>query len=150
LPPWLEIARTIPHVDRTNNWTDRTVYHNRLVRDGWQLVAEAPRERWQRQQPDGPLMLLLDEIGWDPRAFGGPHVVEYTVRAPDERIEVLPGVTWADWDHRGRLVVVQHGRLLHWQPSGAASVLADFNSQVPEAIPPPAWAKIWPERPNSA
>ncbi len=148
LPPWLTIAKTIAHVDRTNNWTDRTVYHNRRIRDGWQLVTEAPRERWQRQQPDGPLRLMLDEIGWNPRAFGGPHVVEYALRLADERVEALPDVTWADWDQRGRLVGAQYGRLLHWQVPGGPTVLADFNQQEPETLPPPPWAQTWPPPPK--
>src|SRR6266542_6582676 len=88
------------------------------------------------------------EIGWNPRAFGGPHVVEYALRLADERVEALPDVTWADWDQRGRLVGAQYGRLLHWQVPGGPTVLADFNQQEPETLPPPPWAQTWPPPPK--
>jgi hypothetical protein len=149
LPAWLRLATSIPYVDHTPNWTDRTVYHNRLLRDGWQQVEGARDETWQRQQPGGSLTLRLHELGWDARAFGGPHIVKYTLETADESIEQLRDVTWADWDHRGRLLVVQRGRLLEWRaPSSPPTLIEDFNSHVPQPLAPPAWATSWPSAPD--
>jgi hypothetical protein len=147
LPPWLKRASTIPHVDRTNNWTDRTVFHNRLLCDGWQLAADAPRETWQRQPAGQPLTLLLTGLGWDVRASGGPHLVEYALRGAEGDVVELPGVTWADWDQRGRLVMVQDGKLVHRQSGDTQVPLADFNAQIPESSVAPALALNWPRRP---
>ncbi len=58
LPSWLKYAGTIPLIDRTSNWTDGTVFHNRLLRDGWQPLAEAGGERWEHRQPRQPLTLM--------------------------------------------------------------------------------------------
>jgi hypothetical protein len=146
LPPWHERASTVAHVDRTNNWTDRTVFHNRLLRDGWILVGGATRETWEHRHPHQSLTLVFTELGWDPRAYGGPHRVEYALRNADGALVELPGVTWADWDQLGRLIVVQNGRLLHWQGPDALAVLADFNAQVPESLAAPDWARNWPPR----
>jgi hypothetical protein len=148
VPAWLERASSIPHVDRTNNWTDRTVFHNRLLRDGWILVADATGESWEHRHPHQPVVLVFRELGWDPRAYGGPHSVAYTLRNASGDPVSLRGVTWADWDRRGRLIMVQAGRLLHWQGPTAPLVLADFNVQLPESLAAPDWARHWPGRPG--
>jgi hypothetical protein len=143
LPPWLSRASTIAHVDHTNNWTDRTVFHTRLLRHGWQPLTGA-REIWEHRHPDQPISLVFTELGWDPRAFGGPHRVEYGLRTADSPAETLPGATWADWDQRGRLIVAQDGQLRHWQSQDTSVTLADFNAQQPESAAAPAWAQQWP------
>jgi hypothetical protein len=147
LPSWLERSSTIPHVDSTNNWTDRTVLHNRLLRDGWQPRVEPARETWEHRSPHEPLTLVFRELGWNPRATGGPHQVEYALRTQNGVVEDLPDVTWADWDQRGRLIIVQHGRLLHWRSREDWRALADFTSQTPESLAAPSWALHWPRRP---
>jgi hypothetical protein len=38
---------------------------------------------------------------------------------------------WADFDHRGRLIVAQDGRLCEWTPAGGMRVIEDFNDQRP-------------------
>ena len=85
------------------------------------------------------------DLGYDARAFGGPHQLEYTVQAdPTHAPTVLPDATWADWDHRGRLVMAQHGRLVHWQSPETLVTLADFNGGSPDPAPAPEWARTWP------
>jgi hypothetical protein len=148
LPAWLERASTVAHVDRTNNWTDRMVFHNRLLRDGWKLVVDAGRETWEHRHPRQPLDLLFRELGWDARAFGGPHQVEYLLRDADGEEVSLPGVTWADLDQRGRLIMVRRGKLLHRRSRDEYVELADFNAQVPESAAAPGWAQRWPRRPG--
>ena len=45
--------------------------------------------------------------------------------------------TWADWDHRGRLVVARDGRLWVWNAAAGLSMIEDFNGQVPDPQPAP-------------
>jgi hypothetical protein len=148
LPRWLRGTAEAPYIDRTNNWTERTVFLNRLLRDGWQLVAEAPRETWEHRHPRQPLMLIMTQASCEFRAYGGPYRLEYTVRPEPgaERI-ALGQATWADWDQHGRLVLAQQGRLLEWQPATGLRILADFTDQAPEPAPAPDWAIGWPAPP---
>ena len=139
-----------PYIDRTSDWTERTVFINRLLRDGWEQVPAA-RETWQRRNPAGDLALVMTR----PHAWtkygewsmsGEPKVSEYAVfmESPGEVVP-LGRATWADWDHRGRLVIAQDGRLFHWEPPGTLRELADFNPHRPDPAPAPAWAESWPE-----
>jgi hypothetical protein len=145
LPRWLKTVNALPHIDRTNNWTDRTVFHNRLLRDGWQPLAD--HTTWERRHPQQPDTLVFTELGWDARAFGGPHTVDYLLRGADGLVKHLPRVTWADFDQRGRLIVVQDGKLLDWRSQDTWVALADFNTQAPDPRVAPAWATRWPPRP---
>jgi hypothetical protein len=160
LPSWLTLSQDFRYVDHTNNWTDRTVFISRLLRGGWQHTPGAtPRtvDTWQRDQPGGRLTLVYVDRGWNPRAYGGPHVVEYALRdeAHDE-IVPLRDATWADWDHRGRLVLASHGRLQQWRPggpgnpAGSMNQLADFNPHTPLPAPSPPQARQWPPPPVPA
>ncbi len=137
-----------PYVDHTNDWTDRTVWCNRLLRDGWTRVASAAPEMWERPNPAGDLILVM--VLWSATDFdadGGRHVIEYVVRtAPGGHETSLGHATWADWDHRGRLLLAQDGRLRHWEPPGTLHEAADFNPHVPAPEPAPAWASDWPSR----
>ena len=139
-----------PYIDRTDDWTERRVFINRLLRDGWEQVTAA-RETWQRRNPAGDLALVMTrpqawtKYGeWSP--FGEPKVSEYAVFM-EAQGEVVPlgRATWADWDQRGRLVIAQDGRLFHWEPPGTLRELADFNPLRPDPAPAPAWAETWPE-----
>jgi hypothetical protein len=147
LPDWLSIDRGLPsYVDRTDNWTERTVHHNRLLRDGWTRIDGARLETWARPDPTRTMTLLMTEHSdRDFGAYGGPHVLEYAVQI-EEAEELIPlgQATWADWDQRDRLVVAQGGRLLEWEPPGTLREIADFNSQTPVAEPSPDWARVWP------
>jgi hypothetical protein len=149
LPRWLTMSTAVPpYVDRTNNWTDRTVYVNRLLRDGWVRVPGAPVETWERRHSQQPLTLIMTHTSFDFHAYGGPYVVEYAVRPEPGADPVRLGhATWADWDQRGRLVIAQQGRLLHWQADGSIRELADFNPQVPEPVAAPVQGYIWPDKP---
>ncbi len=128
LPAWLEIAQGHPpYVDGTPNWTERTVWLNRLLRDGWRRLAARLTLT----------MALRSEADFG--AYGGPHVVEYAVR--DEAGAAVP-LGRADWDHRGRL--------RHWQWPGSWQEIADFNEQAPAPAPAPEWAREWPVPPSDA
>jgi hypothetical protein len=142
LPSWLALTTHVPYVDRTISWSERTVYVNRLLRDGWQPVPQAPVDTWERRHPHRPLTLAMTHAGFDYGTYG----VEYAVRT-EPQAEAIPlgRATWADWDQRGRLVIARGGRLFSWQAAGTLQELADFNQQVPAPAPAPAWARAWPE-----
>lgn len=152
LPEWLTLTNDIAYRSRSNNWTERTVYFSRLLRDGWTAVpgAEAERARWERHSPNGgATLVMLPKSDRDYRAHGGPHVVEYAVRS-DAGVERLGRLTWADWDQRGRLILARDGRLEQWLRPGEVGLLEDFNRQRPEAAPSPPAARSWPVSPVRA
>jgi hypothetical protein len=150
LPSWLRATSSHPpRVDRTTNWTERTVWMNRLLRDDWQPLDDGEPERWQKRSPAGRSRLVMTlRSDSDFRAYGGPHVLEYALH-PDgaDAPVLLDRVTWADWDHRGRLIVARDGRIEHWQ-DGEFHLLADFNLQKPDPQPAPTWATEWPSSPS--
>jgi hypothetical protein len=150
LPSWLKMTGERPsYIDGTNDWTDRTVWINRLLRDGWTRCEGAVPESWERPNPAGDLILRMRIVtNLDFHAFGGRYVIEYAVRYVPDGDEIEIGrATWADWDHRGRLIVGQDGRLLQWQPARITAI-ADFNDQVPDPRPAPPWATDWTKAPN--
>ena len=138
-PEGLRISRSrdIPYIDGTGEWTERTVHFNRLLRDGWQLLDREPHaSRWERRQPVGSAMLTMVHVLDDFRRFGGPYQVTYTVTV-DGREHSIGEATWADWDHRGRLVVARDGRLWVWNAAAGLSMIEDFNGQAPDPQPAP-------------
>jgi hypothetical protein len=143
LPNSLSITGPMPpYVARTNGGPDRTVFMNRLLRDGWTWVPGASPERWERRHPSGDLTLIMIQHKGEPSAHGRRPVVEYAVRVePEVGLHSLGEVTWADLDSRGRLVIAQQGRLLSWEPPNEFVEIADFNNQVPESIEAPDWAR---------
>jgi hypothetical protein len=146
LPSWLTLtADPPPHLDRTSNWTDRTVHLSRLRRDGWTPVAGAPAETWEHRHPRGQLSLVMTLPAVDRRPPSGPHLVDYGLRhLPGDETRPLGGATWADWDQAGRLVVAREDRLLHRRSDGTLDEIADFGAQAPTPAPAPAWARRWP------
>jgi hypothetical protein len=72
--------------------------------------------------------------------------IEYTLRSRG-RDYSLERVEWCDIDHNGRLVFARDGKLYAvTNPKNGIEnleVLADFNVEKPEAIPPPSWALHW-------
>jgi hypothetical protein len=143
VPSWLSLTSDLPYVDRSPNWTERTVYFSRLRRDGWHTVDAVT---WQHQNSRGDAkLIMMHESDSDFRAFGGPHVVRYAVLAETKSEEIPLGhATWADWDHRGRLILAREGKLVHWRSEGLEEEVLDFNSFVPEPTPSPRWAGTWP------
>jgi hypothetical protein len=146
LPDWLQMTtERPPYIDGTNDWTDRTVWINRLIRDGWTRREGTVPETWERRSPSDDMTLAMRIVtNIDFRAYGGRYVIEYAVRTnPDGQEVELGRATWADWDQRGRLIVARDGRLMHWQPSGFTDI-ADFNDQTPDPQPAPAHVTDWP------
>jgi len=146
---------------------DDSIYHRRLVRDGWRLVHEGTatyrkddRPMWITIDPPtlfvnaqpagsrGRVRLEMRIVGFHER--GGPwELTEYRV-VNDERILLDLGRTdWADWDRGGDLLFARDGRLyrLHradlgrseHNPADRAVEIADFRGlRFAEKAPPPA------------
>ena len=148
LAGWLALTKTPRFQDRTNDWTDRTVFFSRQLRDGWVAVpdASAVNPSWERPSPDGRWTLVMT-----PRQsasfndYGGRSATHYLLRdSAGGTIRDLGEATWADWDGRGRLALARDGKLLAGDAAGELAVVADFNPQRPQAQAPPAIARSWP------
>lgn len=148
LPSWLTLSPQPPlYLDRTNEWPERIVHFNRLLRDGWTLIHDSPAgSTWERPHPRGHPTLIM-EHRYHKRmfqAYGGPYAVDFALRARGGQVRTLGRATWADWDHQGRLVLARAGRLVHCQDPEPPSEIADFNDQTPIPLPAPDWVRNWP------
>ncbi len=110
---------------------------------GWFKGTERPeiRERWN---PSGHYAILLT------RWMETYHYYEsfQVVNRAGEPVVDTQGVSCADWDQRGRLVLLKEGRV--W--IGAEDIvgqslrmreLANFNEDRFEPVVAPDWAKVW-------
>jgi hypothetical protein len=153
LPSWLSIAppRDISYIDRTSEWTDRTVHFNRLLRDGWTLVEREPYlSLWERHHPSRPVTLHMMQALERTQGPGERYDVDYSVwNQAEGREQAIGRASWADWDQRGRLVLAREGKLVHWSlEGGTLEEIADFNGHEPDPQPPPALAHSWPAPPR--
>jgi hypothetical protein len=150
-PRWLKMtaSRDIPYVDRTPEWSNRTVHFNRLLRDGWRQLENDPyRTVWERQHPSLALTLSMSHRFVSFQRYGGSYAAEYAVRDRRRARDVIVGpATWADWDQHGRLTVARDGCLVEWTEDVGERLIADFNGQTPDPGPAPAWALEWPPAP---
>lgn len=147
LPDWLPTTTAQPaYIDRSNDWTERTVWMNRLLRDGWTRTDETAPEVWERSGPDGTLTLVMTvRAATNFGTFGGRYLIDYAIRDDAQRIVgPLGQATWADWDQNGRVVIAQRGRLLCWAPPDELQEIADFNPQQPQPEAAPTHANEWP------
>jgi hypothetical protein len=134
----------------------------RLLRDGWTILqkeVKLPDPHWwrfkllepeiiEKRRPDGRYVLLKKYFG------GGRHPdgLQYTYKFFLKNImsgqeTLLEGVTWADLDHRQRLVFTKNDGCLYADELQSAEfsprLIADLNSQCPGAVSTPEWATIW-------
>jgi hypothetical protein len=133
-------------VQRTSEWTDQTVYFNRLLHGGWTAVPsiDDPKATWERTAPGGgDTLIMAPALDADFSTYGGRHVDDYALRTAAGEAVVLGRATWGDFDHRGRLVLAQDGRLIEWR-HGETRVIADFNELSPVTEASPSWAREWP------
>ncbi len=137
---------------------DDPLYSDRLTRDGWCVqqawqvsytgypgffVTYQPEIR-TRRHPTNKYCIHLT------RTLNNLHYHEaFSVTTPTgQRVVDTEQVTWADWDQRGRLILLQDGKLLIGSEDIAGQSfhvreLADFNAQTPAAVTAPAWATRW-------
>ncbi|MDB4996450.1 MAG: hypothetical protein JWM74_3882 [Myxococcaceae bacterium] len=124
------------------------LFAKRLARDGWTLVEGGPVDqdmaatsgRFVREVGDQKLELAF-----------GYHQADYTLSEKKKgRWSKVPidGMTWADWDRRGRFVFAKDGSLYALRRTQVADLhevdmLASFNDQKPSRVMTPAHAKVW-------
>jgi hypothetical protein len=134
---------------------DGPILFERLIRDGWQVmqtwlgakvhwaptISDMPRVM-TRKHPTLPFQV---QFAW---SIDGYFLTEEMAVTDPQGWPIVDtgNADWLDWDQRGRLVVLRDGRVIVGEPANntlALRELADFNSQQPEAIPPPDWATHW-------
>jgi hypothetical protein len=136
---------------------DDPIFTERLARDGWVLKRE-----WIVENRGYPLMFRTEQPEiWEKKNKTGPQSLQLTrsISGLDytERFAFredanaawtdLQMASWADWDHSGRLVFAQNGKLLSGQfsPTGQmdSQELIDLNPLQPRTLVAPEWAKNW-------
>jgi hypothetical protein len=157
-PPWLKVSMYMGGLGK--------ILGERLCRDGWTRLQEGVRspnqralkllvpEIFQKCSSDGELVLLRKYLGYDSKRFGSPMIYEFSLKDFAHRQEfLLEGVTWADLDHRQRLVLTKNDGCLYAcdQPNVEFSLqmLANLNSQHPKSMSTPEWATTWQRQGNS-
>jgi hypothetical protein len=135
------------------------LYTERLRRDGW-----AELQPWQREWREGtkyggyvtlaPGILARSHGALRYRVLLERRIEGYTYReafrleGPGGEVPLPAGsLAWLDWDHRGRLVALQEGRVLvaEVRPSGLGDwrTLIDLGGDVPESRATPPQATVW-------
>ena len=130
-------------------------FYRRLHRDGWQIdrawwnryaplgFVGAPRAWHEKAHPRHAFRLVMESS-----IFSSSEPATFALQ-DDYRGELttIKEATWADWDHRGRLVYGADGKLLAVEASEQGvsdpAELVDFNSLRPEPKEPPASAMQW-------
>ena len=143
------------------NGEDQSIYSKRLLRDKWMLTQERNfnlgagggwrtehAEIWSKADASGQFILNMNLDKIDFSAYGGPYLLRFDViRKQDGHQMSIGRATWADWDHRGRLVIARAGKLLLGSVGKNSKVsfveLADFNSAKPVEVQSPTWAQEW-------
>ncbi len=99
-----------------------------IVRSAWRGVARAEARRRR-----------MKGTGWNlepARSYGEPHPYLLNGRPLDAQ--------WADIDHRGRILLAREGRVFVRDVYGELELI-DLDPLKFQTIPPPDWAKEWPE-----
>ena len=147
VPPGLSIAAPgmLPYIERSAEWTERTVHFNRLLRDGWTMTGSSPAiTAWHKRHPSEPRALTMTQLFEGFNRPGGPYVVDYDVVSDAGGTTTVGQASWADWDHRGRLVMTRDGRLGAWVDGTGFQLIEDFNPHVPDPQPAPPGAAAGP------
>lgn len=156
-PPWLNVRMF------TGRWEHASLSHERLLRngwirrqkgvqssDGWPFKLLEP-EIFQKRHSDGRYLLLRKDFGSDFGRSGSPNIVEFSLQDTMQSQEtVLDGATWADFDHRQRLVFTKNDGGLYadalQQGVFSPHSLVNLNDQRPRRVITPRWATTWEKR----
>ena len=147
LPDWLERSSEPDLVDPSANWTERTVFTNRLKRDGWiGPHDDSTGTSWEHPLSATERTLRMIDASGKPMAE--PKAFLYAIHDGGTGQDLdLGHLSWADWDHRGRLIIARDGRLWHWINPEMIREIADFRAQSPHPEPSPPEALTWPPPP---
>ncbi len=133
---------------------DLPIYGKRLGLDGWILKQKgldpfsAEPAIWEKPDPTRKRILVMKLVGINFRQPGGLYVFEFEVLNRRRKVELHLGrMSWADWDHRGRLAYATEGKLFagkfHVKGVIRPKELADFNAAKPSRVESPASARTW-------
>ncbi|MHB8627443.1 MAG: hypothetical protein ACYDBJ_09005 [Aggregatilineales bacterium] len=132
----------------------------RLKQSGWKAISEAvrfsythphmyldePATVYQKDSPDHKHRLTMQFEGHNSGLYGDPRILTFSLQRNADQKEFLISDTWADWDHRGRLVYVEQGKLFVGELGTdeiEPQLILDFNPNRPKLIKAPAWATTW-------
>jgi hypothetical protein len=136
---------------------DDPIFSERLQRDGWEIKQEwvleyrgyplmytTPQpEIREKRNLDGSLLIRLTRS-----VEGLDYAEEFAVSSGDGSVLFqIERASWADWDHRGRMVFARDGKIFEGQVDDRAALntreLVDLNSAKPVPIRSPNWASQW-------
>lgn len=131
--------------ERRRGWVE---HEDCPARDPGDVWDEGRRVILAKARPGGGGRLVMADQGWSPE---GPGTIEgrrpvYTLELRRRRAEIREAV-WADWDHRGRLLLAtEDGKLqvrdVDAPPAGVVWE-RDLSGLRPRRGPAPAWARRW-------
>ncbi len=138
---------------------DNVSFVNELRR-GWVEAPDCPPRHPQDVWDENRSIVLQREwkaSGDTLRLIGGRHDSEGGMdgKAPTYEVQFRSGnctplveAAWADWDHRGRLLVATHHGQLRVKEVGESSLITleehDLSAQIPNPQPPPEGATVAP------
>ncbi len=157
-PPWLKVNQYAASPDELLPMT-----RERLLRDDWTRLQKGvwrPDRRplrllepeiFQKRHPNGEHTLLMKYLGYGGKAYGSQTIYEFSLKETVAgRETVLEGATWADLDHRQRLVFTKDDGCLYADELRRAAfsphVLVNLNDQHPRDVSTPEWAMTWEQR----
>ncbi len=138
---------------------DWPIWSKRMRSGGWKLIQVGDfsysKGRWVTKQPEiwmRPSTTGNHRLVWRTEAIdfehpGGPYLERFIVVHENGREEALEEASWAEFDHRGRVVFVENGNLRAWNPAAeyrSNSLLRRFSIEEHRHVRSPAWAREWP------
>lgn len=144
--------RSIPAIqfanERRRGWVEAPDSPPRDPSDMWD---ERRNARMRKLQPNGPLVLCVESVGWAGGAFGVGQAVDglrvsYSLESNGD-LELLDELQWADWNREGQLLVATRAGQLQVRglDGGRFDILSevDLSGLEPDPTPAPSWAQRW-------
>lgn len=144
--------RSIPAIqfanERRRGWVEAPDSPPRDPSDMWD---ERRNARMRKLQPNGPLVLCVESVGWAGGAFGVGQAVDgvrvsYSLESNGD-LELLDELQWADWSREGHLLVATRAGQLQVRglDGGRFDILSevDLSGLEPDPTPAPPWAQRW-------
>ncbi len=139
---WGDVSKAhlhrVPEGLKVNFSTDNLWHSHAYVYEKWES-GSSPAYKFL-PHVSGLYRLVMFVHSWESPEFS--RVVDEA----GESVVNTEGVSWGDWDQRGRLVLVKEGRLWIGEPvEGGFQMreLADFREDRFEPVVAPDWAKVW-------
>lgn len=131
--------------ERRRGWSEAPDCPPRDPKDGWDVNRNVILEK---RSPAGDAVLRL--IGGSYQSGGATdgRAPAFEIQSGTGPRQQLADATWADWDHRGRLLIAtRNGRLRAESVQGEQRTVAeehDLSNMPPSPQPAPEWATVAP------